>query len=484
MSACFYIVRHVPFLLLLLLLQEELAVGVLRPDEDDQPQCHGLYFDIARMESLDSNNNNDGIGSEQQLDLDNWYPVSNAMSIELPRSSSRQEEEDLNNCQTMRLRVEEKIQGVPIYGSNMVMTLEYCPSLGEPLLTSETATTFRRDYSLQEQLTSWNHDNVQIIEQSGKRFPGVHVIQGYIPTHTAEQATQAIVQHYGVLPEAVDVGPMELIIFPTTTYDYLAYITEVLVIHPRAVGLYQVILDAHTLDFLSVCTHVPPGSGYPPYPRSEESQSQPPQQQQQKNGQRGLISQPQQQQQRQRQRQRQLPICASRSTSQTFGNAVGITNCSINTLYLDDTNKKTTCTEVILLGAANSNPNVTTTVLVPKEDEPIHWRGTLDCFGSKILSTCRTVELPTTFEDALSDVQYGGIQTLKFLRRYLNVLGGLRVNANEAKPISAYVHYGSLYCNAFYIGSIDGVVFGDCDCQTYTPLVSIDVVRRRMNCTD
>ena len=53
--------------------------------------------------------------------------------------------------------------------------------------------------------------------------------------------------------------------------------------------------------------------------------------------------------------------------------------------------------------------------------------------------------LPTTCADAISDIQYVAVETLKFTQTELQVEGGLNVPASDPQWVRGYAHYGGYY---------------------------------------
>jgi zinc metalloprotease ZmpA len=64
---------------------------------------------------------------------------------------------------------------------------------------------------------------------------------------------------------------------------------------------------------------------------------------------------------------------------------------------------------------------------------------------------------------------------MEFMQEYLGVMGGLKVDAASPIPTNAFVHYSEAYCNAFFTAQTNAVYFGDCDCENWSPLTSLDV---------
>ena len=107
----------------------------------------------------------------------------------------------------------------------------------------------------------------------------------------------------------------------------------------------------------------------------------------------------------------------------------------------------------------------------------LYWEGTQDCKSTT--DECHTTILPEC-SDAISDVQYGAIKTLQYFQDYLGVMGGL-AESGDPVPIKAKVHYNKDYCNAFYRYSASTVFFGDCDCNFWTPLTTIDIIAHEVS---
>jgi hypothetical protein len=109
---------------------------------------------------------------------------------------------------------------------------------------------------------------------------------------------------------------------------------------------------------------------------------------------------------------------------------IEFTNCTFNSLYLDDTGKTTTCA---LVNDTSNNLHY-----VPYQDTANFWQGTFD--GEDGSSNCYRVPIPNC-TDALSDVPYVGIETKKYLWNSLNVFGGLHTDAAIPQTITASVHF-------------------------------------------
>lgn len=130
-------------------------------------------------------------------------------------------------------------------------------------------------------------------------------------------------------------------------------------------------------------------------------------------------------------------------------------------MYLNDTDKTTTC--------RNATASDKSTIFIPYQDDTVFWGGTLDCFGTT--TTALGVKLPDV-PDAISDIQYAGIETLHFFRTYLGLDGGIHEDGLTPITVGAYAHYGTNYCNAFYYGGDHNVYFGDWNCKDLTLLTT------------
>ena len=69
---------------------------------------------------------------------------------------------------------------------------------------------------------------------------------------------------------------------------------------------------------------------------------------------------------------------------------------------------------------------------------------------------------------------------MKFMQEYLGVQGGLKVSATTPRTTAAFVHFAESYCNAFFTTQTNAVYFGDCDCQFWGPLTSMDVAAHEL----
>jgi len=56
------------------------------------------------------------------------------------------------------------------------------------------------------------------------------------------------------------------------------------------------------------------------------------------------------------------------------------------------------------------------------------------------------VGLPTSCADALSDVAYGAVETLRFAQSDLKILGGLSISSSTPQEVRAKVHFDRFMC--------------------------------------
>jgi hypothetical protein len=141
-----------------------------------------------------------------------------------------------------------------------------------------------------------------------------------------------------------------------------------------------------------------------------------------------------------------------------------IVECDAHTLYLNNTGRQTRCT--------NGTDSQGNQIVGPGPIPELHWDGTFNCNS---MTTCQASPMPMC-SDAISDVQWGAINYLLYIRKHLGIMGGLVKDARNPVPLMARVHYDYLFCNAFYLPGEYTVYFGDCTCDLFYPLVSTDVV--------
>ena len=372
-----------------------------------QGQCTGAPLDITRLATVRSFQGVEGlfelVGEESLVELDNWYAKTRIQPLPVG-SGSGSAEDGGPSCPPSRVRVEERQNGVPIYGSDMVLTLSTldCDAQeGDDGSSLETVSDMLDDY--------------QVVGLFGKKFLGVNPQKDLQPSLSAEETKVLLAAKYNMDVDDVTDTPT-LYIYPSTTEDYLVYFVEVTVVSDDTVGVYKIALDAHSGATINECTVVEPGAGQATsYRRRRQLRSDDPLQ------------------------ERQLQSCTSCSTAVTVDTVGAETTCGINSLYLDDTNKTTTCHEATLTDAS--------VVFIPYTDDDLYWQGVLDCENGE--ATCKTPEFPAC-EDAISDIQYGSIETLKYLQTSLNVLGGLSTDAGNPEAVTGFAHFGAAFCNAFY----------------------------------
>ena len=376
-------------------------------------QCTGAPLDMARLATVRSLQGVEGlfelVGEKSLAELDNWYAKTRIQPLPVS-SSNGSAEEGGPSCPPSRVRVEERQNGVSIYGSDMVLTLSTlnCDAQEEGGEASSSSLETVSDML----------DAYQVVGLFGKKFLGVQPQKDLQPSLSVDEIKVLVAAKYKMNVEDVTDTPT-LYIYPSTTEDYLVYFVEVMVVSDETVGVYKVALDAHSGAIVSECTVVEPGIGQATNSRRQRQlRSDDPRQ------------------------ERQLQSCTSCSTAVTVDTYGAETTCGINSLYLDDTSKTTTCHEATLTD--NS------VVFIPYTDDDLYWQGVLDCRNGE--SICVTAEFPAC-DDAISDIQYGSIETLKYLQTSLNVLGGLSTDASNPEAVRGFAHYGSAYCNAFYVNN-------------------------------
>jgi len=401
-------------LYLLLIGSTTLTEGYIAPFEStDTLGCIGLQANFSKLENIN------------KAHLDAIQNPQGNRNFDIV-STQRIMRSDGGMALRDRVRLVEKIEGVKIRGADAVVNFKGC----------QGGICAREVESLK-----------------GKTFKDIHVPRGYTANYTEADVIEELVSLFDTTKEGV--GTLSLEVFASTNGDHLAYFTDVLVENDDFVRYYHVIIDAHTLDALSVCNLVSheslesrenkqtgKGSGRKP----------PPKRYLRENNQAAL------------ERTLQCGSCAPDSEGVTWSSTT-LESCPINSLYLDNTGRETICTA----GTALDGATVLGTGPVPN----LHWEGTLDCKST--MDQCAIPILPDC-SDSISDVHYGAIRTLEYFQTHLGIMGGLKESSDEAVPIKAKVHYNRNYCNAFYRYSAGTVFFGDCDCTYWLPLVSIDII--------
>ncbi|CAB9529069.1 Neutral protease [Seminavis robusta] len=429
--------------------------GVRGPAPGDEGQCDGRLLDLSRLETMRGFGQGPGgspggstppvISREGiVIDTDSWYTVKGGPIV--PFAISRRNME----CNYGRSRLREELQGVPVYGADMIMSFGgNCAPGGNSRNYEWWSAEDQPENAPPMSLTQILND-FQVRDMFAKSFRDVRVPQGYTPAFSIDKAKEIVADFYNIPAQDID-SNVTLYVYPSQPQDYLTYFVEVIVPVPGSTAVYRVVLDAHSAEFLSVCTFVDPDVDR----RRREHVQQEVQKQQEDDNNRHLL--------RANDKNRRLQdICQSCAVVEDIASFLGTTTCPINTLYLDDSGKTVTCTQATTTSGG--------TIFVPYPDTALFWNGAYDCQNS--VGPCSLVDIPDC-QDAISDVTFSALQTLQYLQSSLNVLGGLSSDASVPQWLNGLVHYDTDYCNAFY--SSNRIVFGDCDCDILTPLVSIDI---------
>lgn len=386
------------------------ALGSIAPpdvDDDDTKQCTGLIIDFDRIQHVTKNDiaavTQTLADSRSFAGADKGYGVNTIIPVV---------EQDTAECLFQRHRLQETKEGVPVFGADIVVTVQDCSPSDEFAFGGGYETSPLSGVPIQA-----------ISDLDGITFSNIDESEGYTPSKTKEEATQAIADYYEISTEKV--GDLELIVFPSTVGDFLSYKSEVIVAKPGNIQLYDVIISAHTLELLSICKKTSAHAERIERRNLRSSEN--------RNLQVNCLS-----------------CAASRGISaQSVEWLQEEVQCPIKSLYLDDTNKTTICVKGTLNGQEVHGPGG-----IPE----LHYSGTYDCMESD--TVCYANPLPSNCSDALSDVHYGIVQTLQLYRDYVGVKGGLSINENKAESFSSYVHYGQKYCNAFFTTQTNDLFFG------------------------
>ena len=393
-------------------------------------RCIGLKANFDKMEDIST----EDLNMIQNPTDDRMFSITSQTTV--TRSDGK-------GPLTDRVRLKEFKKGIPIRGATSVVSFKPCTTF---ICATEVA-------GLQ-----------------GKTFRDIDIPAGYASNATEDQVVEKLMDVFDT--DAEGVGSLSLEVFAATNGDHLAYYTDVLVDKKGEVRYYSVIVDAHNLGVLSICDVV----GVPQLQelegrdiginidgKNDDSHDSKDPIKHNKPPKRYL-----------RALQEEVETISSAtgiSCESCAGNSSGVTwsteneNCPINSLYLNDTGRETTC----VVGTTEDGDSVFGAGAVPS----LHWEGTHDCKSTT--NQCQPTVLPEC-SDAISDVQYGSIRTLEYFQEYLGIMGGLGPSDRDPIPVKANVHYNSRFCNAFYRFSSNTVFFGDCDCSFWTPLTSIDIV--------
>jgi Thermolysin metallopeptidase, catalytic domain len=392
--------------------------------EDDSAQCIGTYPDLSRLQLL-SDMDISWIASPEAL-----YSQTNSFAA---RKVSQVTSADGTTCLGERHRLREHVEGIPVFGADFVVTTARCSDYS----------SIDRNALIDTNTLAMLASN-SIVALSGYKAKFVDVPSGYTPKHsTKEDAITSVAGLYGVAREKVTTLSLE--IYATAHMDYRAWIGTVLVdIIPGEPHVYQVVVNDETDEILFQCEI----GGFRVRERKEKSQRQA------KSDQPDFRS--------------RVNASACESCSAFGGNIAWqvdqIVECDAQTLYLNNTGRKTLC-----INGTDSQGNH---VVGPGPIPELHWNGTLNCNS---MTTCQASPMPNC-ADAISDVQWGVVNYLQYIRKRLGIMGGLVKDAENPLPLVAMVHYDYLFCNAFYLPGEYTVYFGDCDCDVLYPLVSTDVV--------
>ena len=425
-------------------------------DEDEETantrQCTGYGIDFSRLRSLSTADVNSLVGTNP-LVAEHTYARSRVTNI-TEGSPADSNQATAPRCIGTRHRLQENIEDVPIHGADILVTTDNC-------LTNDTD-----DYNIASNyggsflnMLAGDDAGASIQRLTGKTFTIMQSVpNGYIPTTTPEAAVQMIAERLGVALDAVGDPALEL--FISTGGDFLSYRSYVIVESQGSADLVEIVVDAHDLSILSQCNlNEPSISTAERRQRSLRSTT--------SEQETSLASQSMDVGNDYHNHHRKLFSCESCATSVPVTWSRDTATCTLSSLYLDDTERTTICT-------VGTNQNDNSPVVGPGPVADLYWKGTLNCGGNDG-TTCNAVILPDC-RDALSDVQFGGIAALQFLRDHLGFQGGIDIDANSPVSVKAYAHYLNQYCNAFYNPSTNSVYFGDCNCHTWSPLASLDIV--------
>jgi hypothetical protein len=142
--------------------------------------------------------------------------------------------------------------GVRIYGCDIITTLNSC-SPGSNSMNNQAQANF--SCTRQNLLNDFSTRGVFV-----KFFANVRVKQCYTPSYTFDQSAHVVADAFGVNVDDMTETP-HLYIFASMPEDYLAYFVQVMVEAHGRVGLFDGIVDTHTLGVHQICTLLDPSSG-------------------------------------------------------------------------------------------------------------------------------------------------------------------------------------------------------------------------------
>ncbi|CAB9506267.1 Neutral protease [Seminavis robusta] len=404
--------------------------SVLTSLPEGEQRCKGTGLDYSRLQTV-STENAAGIHAQSSSDdgTTSSFVVNQAFPVRLATAGVNGE---ASSCVVQRLRINEAINGIPIYGSDSVVTLDEC--YGEEL-AADAATS-----DIKAHVEDVGFKGLTVREVTGKSFSSVQVKRGYTPRFTKESTVHYLSKEFQVDEDSGNIEPPKLYIYVTELEDYLVYFSDLLVeTDDGETNVIRVIVHSYDLTILSICLL-----------SSSKTVSE-----------RRLL--------RQDQRELQSELCSTCATRETLILSSTKTTQEIRSLYLDNTGKNAMVTEATVQSDGS-------TVNVPGSVPSVFYTGTFHCFSTTF--NCALVELPTTCGDALSDVHYISVVTLQHLQSALNVMGGLAASSSSPQSVRSRVHYGSNYCNAFYRSN--EITFGDCDCIRWTPLTTVDIIAHEL----
>ncbi|CAB9529934.1 CHU large protein [Seminavis robusta] len=376
------------------------SVATSLPDGDQR--CKGTDLDYSRLQTVSTDN---AAGMHARASSDDGatssFVVNQAFPVRLATAGVNGE---ASPCVVQRLRINEAINGIPVYGADSVVTLDECYGAE---LVADAATT-----DIKAHVEDIGFTGLTVREVTGKSFSSVQVKRGYTPLFSAEDTVNYLSTEFQVDKDSGNIEPPKLYIYVTEPEDYLAYFSDLLVkTDDGETNVIRVIVHSYDLTILSICL-------------LSSSKT--------VNERRHL---------RQDQRELQSESCYTCAINETLTLSGTTTTQEIRSLYLNNTGKNAIVTEA----TAQSDGR---TVNVPGSVPSVFYNGTYNCFSR--LSGCVLSELPTGCADALSDVHYISVVTLQYLQSALNVMGGLAVSSSSPQSVRALTHVDAPVCTSNY----------------------------------
>ena len=435
-------------------------------------------------------NNKDGLAIIQQRDVD--------LSSSQQYSRSSDSSDNFNDYYShsdgsiSSIRLQATYRGIKVHGADIVVTTVTTESAGsDQHPANSTNTSDPQHPCTRNQTTTRIHgkmfQNISLSSDQIALSSSLLLAPQELPTGAKaasaaalHEARRAISAHFGVPIQHVG-GDVSLEIYPTPLGDYLAFFGDVMVAQSQPTGtgtqLFEVVVDAMSMTILRKCLVGGFNDRVTSHSQLPSSTTTTPV------GHRNLRPN--------RIVDRAPPVTTITGETNNITMVCGTCpesshngvlwstdddpngrTCYLQSLYLNNTEKLVPCVSGVDREGIQ--------VFGPGPIHSLFWRGTYDCHSSSNTDLCDLVPFSEGCIDAMNDVQFVATKTMQFLEDHLGVLTGDFLIRNP-KPIRAFVHYDTQYCNALFRGREDTLYFGDCDCQRAGAMVSLDIIAHEIS---